>query len=233
MPPDNIAEKCQQFNISLPILLAKARRRDITDEAVFAAIQQAASRAELIRALKQAGLSLIDLADGVGQSRETVRKIVGTGAPRAAEIARPKPTRTIEEIRRDIWQAAMHDPSWWLNDSLSRDKIIAYLKSCHYPASQIKRGLPRLIWRPKAEIILMVAFGLPPEQHRQWINERLAEGLSYTDILKRINSKITLHLSLPTFLRYCRLVQADERRSGPYSKQKLTVRTTPEASLPG
>lgn len=230
MPPDNIAEKCQQFNISLPVLLTKAQRRDITDEEVFAAIQQAASRAELIRALKQAGLSLIDLADGVGQSRETVRKIVGTGAPRAAEIARPKPTQTIEEIRRHIWQAAMHDPSWWLNDSLSRDKIIAYLKSCHYPASQIKRGLPSLIWRPKAEIILMIAFGLPPEQHRQWINERLAEGLSYTDILKLINSKIELHLSLPTFLRYCRRVKADERRSGPYSKQKLAART-PEVSL--
>lgn len=216
---DTASEKCQKFNISLDTLLSKARTRDIAEEEVFVAISNAADRAALIRTMKQAGLSLIDLADCVGLSRETIRKIGGTGAPRAAELARPKPTQTIEEIRCDIWQAAMHDPSWWLNDSLSRERIIEHLKSRHYLASQIKTGLVNAIWRPKTEIILLVAFEIPVEQHRQWINERLAEGRSYTDIVKFINSKIELNLSLPTFLRYCRRVKADKRRSGPYSKR--------------
>lgn len=216
---DAASEKCQIFNISLDTLLSRASRRDIAEEEVLAAISNAADRVTLIRTMKQAGLSLIDLADCVGQSRETIRKIVGTGAPRAAELARPKPTQTIEEIRCDIWQAAMHDPSWWLNDSLSRERIIEHLKSRHYLASQIKTGLVNAIWRPKTEIILLVAFEIPVEQHRQWINECLAEGRSYTDIVKFINSKIELNLSLPTFLRYCRQVKADKRRTGPYSKR--------------
>ncbi len=220
---DTVSEKCQMFNISLDTLLNRASRRDIAEEKVFATISNAADRAAFIRTMKQAGLSLIDLADCVGLSRETIRKIVGTGAPRAAELARPKPTQTIEEIRCDIWQTAMHDPSWWLNDSLSRERIIEHLKSRHYLASQIKTGLVNAIWRPKTEIILVVAFEIPVEQHQQWINKRLAEGNSYTDIVKFINSKIELNLSLPTFLRYCRRVKADKRRSGPYSKRSISV----------
>lgn len=218
---DIASKKCQKFNISLDTLLSRASRRDIAEEEVFATISNAADRVTLIRTMKQAGLSLIDLADCVGLSRETIRKIVGTGAPRAAELARPKPIQSLEEIRRDIWQAAMCDPAWWLNDSLSREKIIERLKNCHYLTSQIKAGLVYSIWKPKTEIILEVAFEIPVEQHRQWINERLAEGHSYTDIVKIINSKIEINLSLPTFLRYCRRVKADKRRSGPYSKRLL------------
>lgn len=176
MSPDKASEKCLKFNISLEALLTKARRRDIPDEKVFAAIENATDRVGLIRTLKQARLSLIDLADCASVSRETIRKIVGPGAPRAAELSRPKPTQTIEEIRRKIWQEAIRDTSWWLNDSRSRDKFIERLKSCHYLSSQIKAGLLNLIWRSKAEIILVVAFEIPGEQHRQWINERLAEG---------------------------------------------------------
>jgi len=88
--------------------------------------------------------------------------------------------------------------------------------------------LLNLIWSPKAEIILVVAFEIPVEQHRQWINERLAEGNSYTDILKIINSKIEIRLSLPTFLRYCHRIKANRRRAGPYSKLKQTasIKTT-------
>jgi hypothetical protein len=205
MSPDQASEKCPKFNISLDALLTKARRRDIPDEGVIAVVENATDRVGLIRALKLARLSLIDIADCTGVSRETIRKIVGPGAPRAAELSRPKPMQTIEEIRREIWQEAIRDPSWWLNDSLSREKIIERLKRCNYRGSQIKAGLLNLIWRPKAEIILVVAFEIPVEQHRQWINERLAERNSYTDILKIIN-----------------LLQLTGRRA--YSRQPLKTR---------
>jgi hypothetical protein len=217
---EKASEKCLKFNISLEALLTKARRRDIPAEEVFAAIESATDRVALIRRLKQARLSLVDIAECVGLSRETIRKIVGPGAPWAAELSRPKPTQTIEELRREIWQEAIRDNSWWPNDRLSRDKIIERLKSCNYLNSQIKAGLPNLIWGYKAEIILVVAFEIPVEQHRHWINERLEEGNTYTDILKIINSKIEISLSLPTFLRYCYRIKANRRRTGPYSKLK-------------
>jgi hypothetical protein len=216
---DPVFEKCAQLNIALDAILVKARNRAIPDDTILAAIESATDRVALIQGLKQTGLSLVDFGECVGVSRETVRKIVGPGAP-AAVVPRPKPTRTVDEIRAEIWHAAINDPSWWRNDTLNKDKIIEQLKDNNYLMRQIRSGLLNSIWRPKTEIILTTVFEIPVEQHRDWINRLLEEGNTFTDILERVNSKIEFGLSFATLLRYCRQIKANRRRTGPYTKSK-------------
>lgn len=216
---DPAFEKCEQLNIALDAILVKARNRAIPDDAIMAAIEGATDRVELIRALKQTGLSLAEIGECVGVSRETIRKIVGPGAPPAV-VPRLKPTRTVDEIRDEIWHEAIRDPSWWRNDTLSKDKIIERLKGYNYQMRQIRSGLLNTIWRPKTEIVLTTVFEIPVEQHRDWINRLLDEGNTYTDILEMVNSKIEFGLSFSTLLRYCRQINANRRRTGPYSKSK-------------
>jgi hypothetical protein len=219
MSPDTVFEKCAQMNIALDTILVKARNRAIPDDTIMAAIEGAPDRVELIRALKQTGLSLVDIGQCVGVSRETVRKIVGPGAP-AAVVPRPKPTRTVDEVRDEIWREAIIDPSWWRNDTLNKDKIIERLKDNNYLMRHIRSGLLNSIWRPKTEIILTTVFEIPVEQHRDWINRLLEEGNTFTDILEMVNSKIEFGLSFATLLRYCRQINANRRRTGPYSRSK-------------
>lgn len=222
MSPDTAFEKCAQLNIAPDAILVKARNRAIPADTIMAAIEGATDRLELIRALKQTGLSLVDIGECVGVSRETVRKIVGPGAP-AAIVPRAKPTRTADEIRDEIWHEAISDPSWWRNDTLSKDKIIERLKGYNYLMHQIRSGLLNTIWRPKTEIVLTTVFEIPVEQHRDWINRLLDEGNTYTDILEIVNSKIEIGLSFSTLLRYCRQIKANRRRTGPSSKSKQAV----------
>jgi hypothetical protein len=207
------------LNIALDTILVKARNRAIPEDKIMTAIDGAADRKTLIRALKHAGLSLVDLGECAGVSRETVRKIVGPGVP-AAVVPRPKPTRTIDEIRMEIWQEALRDPTWWRNDTLSKERIIERLKDDNYLMKQIRSGLLNRIWRPKTEIILTAILEIPVEQHRDWINGLLDEGKTFTDILEIINSKIEMGLSFSTLLRYCRQINANRRRTGPYTKSK-------------
>lgn len=196
-------QNCREIlGIPLTDIFQMGHKRHIDPEAIAAVFVTKVSRNAAMSGLKSTGLSIYEIAALLGITHQRVHQIVGETKRANSTFAH---TKSIDEIRLEIWKEAVVSKDWWTSNGqrLSRAKVIDVFRKYGYQKNEAEE-LAVGTTISKAAMILVAAYGLPLDQHRDWINQqRYSGGKLQNEIWLEVSSKIKVGMSLMCWNRYC------------------------------
>lgn len=207
---DTVAfQNCREIlGIPLTDIFQVGHRRHVEPETIAAVFVTKVSRNAAMSGLKAAGLSIYDIAALLGITHQRVHQIVGETKRANSTFGHSK---SIDEIRLEIWKEAVVGREWWTKNGqrLSRVKVVdAFRKYGYYRGEAEELAVGTAI--SKAAMVLVVAYDLPLDQHRDWINQRRYSGKLQNEIWLEVSSKIKVGMSLMCWNRYCQSLRIYE-----------------------
>ena len=172
-------------------LLGMAKAKGISQDRILEVINQSPGLNNLLRNLNLAGLSVTQLGQLLGITKQAISYRIGVTDKRVKDYYHePVP---IEDLKLEFWRMALADPTYWNKKGrIKKNVIIKFLQSKNY-----KRRLAESSYKylnpDKMFIILYAHYHLfTPTEQLAWFRTQLQETHSIKEIYRRIKGNIPL-----------------------------------------
>lgn len=122
--------------------------------------------------LRDLGFAIVDLAEFYKITRARVCQLV-----KAGQWARPRDyvTRSIVDIRDQVWKEACEDLSWWHGRGrLDRGRIVRLFLEAGY-SWDAGRTFSKSVSANGFDVIMAIKFGVMPDAQAPWLQQKIDE----------------------------------------------------------
>lgn len=195
------------LGVNLSEFLNKARLRKIDEQHVIAAAESATTKNTFLVAMKNTGLTLQDIGDVLGLSRERVRQLItnenGYGdvmfEPRAPRRANP------EQVAIELYRIAATRPDMYSKRGVFMTQLACDIIAANHPEWSIT-SIRQIASKVDTDTctVAMHNLGIPVEERAEWIKKQRRDGRNSKEILAVLNRGLAKPVSETAFSRYRR-----------------------------
>ena len=205
------------LGVSLWDVIKKGRTRGVDDAIVEKVFASPVTRNDAIHALKDCGISLEDIGELIGVTRERIRQIIDQSEHskpnRAASIVRP----AIKVMNTDtILSLICTEPIYWNErGNCITSKVIEHFSE-EYNQDDVSLALKKLRVRErhaKARLLVTYWFRVPESEHREWLSNELRR-ITQPHLLNSLNLNSPVQLSIMALNRYIHVLGIASSPSG-------------------